>query len=222
MNTRTNAARPSTLRYAPGLDGLRALSVLAVVVFHHYLIGGHEAGWAPGGFLGVEVFFVVSGYLITSLLLTERRETGRVSLRVFYMRRARRLLPALFTLLGGVVAYSLLFLPDAIGTLRSDAVAALTYTSKWWQMIAHRSYFAQAGRPELLKHLWSLAIEEQYYLAWPFLLMWGLRRLGRQRMLVTMLGTAMGSTLLLALVAHGSVDGAYYATYTRLSGLLLG
>ncbi len=222
MNTRTNAARPSTLRYAPGLDGLRALSVLAVVVFHHYLIGGHEAGWAPGGFLGVEVFFVVSGYLITSLLLTERRETGRVSLRVFYMRRARRLLPALFTLLGGVVAYSLLFLPDAIGTLRSDAVAALTYTSNWWQMIAHRSYFAQAGRPELLKHLWSLAIEEQYYLAWPFLLMWGLRRLGRQRMLVTMLGTAMGSTLLLALVAHGSVDGAYYATYTRLSGLLLG
>ncbi|MDQ1448247.1 MAG: hypothetical protein QOC79_1218, partial [Actinomycetota bacterium] len=222
MNTRTNATRPSTLRYSPGLDGLRAVSVLAVVVFHHYLIGGHEAGWAPGGFLGVEVFFVVSGYLITSLLLSERRETGRVSLRMFYIRRARRLLPALFTLLAGVVAYSLLFLPDAIGTLRSDTVAALTYTSNWWQMIAHRSYFAQAGRPELLKHLWSLAIEEQYYLAWPFLLMFGLRRLGRQRMLVTMLGTAMGSTLLLALVSHGSVDDAYYATYNRLSGLLLG
>ena len=222
MNTRTNATRPSTLRYSPGLDGLRAVSVLAVVVFHHYLIGGHEAGWAPGGFLGVEVFFVVSGYLITSLLLSERRETGRVSLRVFYIRRARRLLPALFTLLAGVIAYSLLFLPDAIGTLRSDTVAALTYTSNWWQMIAHRSYFAQAGRPELLKHLWSLAIEEQFYLAWPFLLMLGLRRLGRQRMLVTMLGTAMASTLLLALVSHGSVDDAYYATYTRLSGLLLG
>ena len=110
------------------------------------------------------------------------------------------------------MTYSLLFLPDAIGTLRSDAVAALTYTSNWWQMIAHRSYFAQAGRPELLKHLWSLAIEEQFYLAWPFLLMLGLRRLGRQRMLVTMLGTAMASTLLLALVSHGSVDDAYYAT----------
>ena len=123
MNTRTNATRPSTLRYSPGLDGLRAVSVLAVVVFHHYLIGGHEAGWAPGGFLGVEVFFVVSGYLITSLLLSERRETGRVSLRVFYIRRARRLLPAVFALLAGVIVYSLLFLPDAIGTLRSDAVA---------------------------------------------------------------------------------------------------
>jgi peptidoglycan/LPS O-acetylase OafA/YrhL len=222
VTTPTNETRPATLRYLPGLDGLRGISVLAVVVFHHYLVGGHEAGWAPGGFLGVEVFFVVSGYLITSLLLTERRETGRVSLRLFYLRRARRLLPALFTLLAVVVAYSLLFLPDAIGTLKSDVVAALTYTSNWWQMFAHRSYIAQAGRPELLKHLWSLAIEEQYYLAWPFLLMFGLRKLGRQRMLATILGTAIASTLLLALLAHGSVDDAYYATYARLSGLLLG
>ena len=83
-------------------------------------------------------------------------------------------------------------------------------------MIAHRSYIAEAGRPELLKHLWSLAIEEQYYLAWPFLLMFGLRKLGRQRMLATMLGTALASTLLLALLAHGSVDDAYYATYAAL------
>jgi len=218
----TNETRPTTLRYLPGLDGLRAISVLAVIVFHHYLIGGHEAGWAPGGFLGVEVFFVVSGYLITSLLLSERRETGLVSLRAFYLRRARRLLPALFTLLAVVVAYSLLFLPDAIGTLRSDAVAALTYTSNWWQMLAHRSYIAQAGRPELLKHLWSLAIEEQYYLAWPFLLVFGLRKLGRQRMLATMIGTALVSTLVLGLLAHGNVDNAYYPTYTRPSGLLLG
>src|SRR5204862_2837407 len=107
VTTPTTDTRPTTLRYLPGLDGLRGLSVLAVVVFHHYLVGGHEAGWAPGGFLGVEVFFCVSGYLITSLLLSERRETGRVSLRMFYMRRARRLLPALFALLAGVVTYSL-------------------------------------------------------------------------------------------------------------------
>jgi peptidoglycan/LPS O-acetylase OafA/YrhL len=218
----TNDPRPSTLRYLPGLDGLRAISVLAVIVFHHYLVGGHEVGWAPGGFLGVEVFFVVSGYLITSLLLGERRETGRVSLRNFYVRRARRLLPALFTLLAVIIAFALLFLPDSIGTLRSDSLAALTYTSNWWQMLAHRSYIAEAGRPELLKHLWSLAIEEQYYLAWPFLLVLGLRKLGRRRMLATMLCTALVSTLLLALLAHGSVDDAYYATYTRLSGLLLG
>jgi len=222
VNTPSNETRPATLRYLPGLDGLRAISVLAVIVFHHYLVGGHEAGWAPGGFLGVEVFFVVSGYLITSLLLSERRDTGRVSLKEFYLRRARRLLPALFALLAVVVAYSLLFLPDAIGTLRSDVVAALTYTSNWWQIIANRSYIAEAGRPELLKHLWSLAIEEQYYLAWPFLLMLGLRKLGRQRMLATMLGTAFGSTVLLGLLAHVNVDHAYYASYTRLSGLLLG
>jgi peptidoglycan/LPS O-acetylase OafA/YrhL len=222
VTTPSTETRPTTLRYLPGLDGLRAISVLAVMVFHHYLIGGHEVGWAPGGFLGVEVFFVVSGYLITSLLLSERRETGGVSLRRFYLRRARRLLPALFTLLAVVVAYSLLFLPDAIGTLRSDALAALTYTSNWWQMIAHRSYIAEAGRPELLKHLWSLAIEEQFYLAWPFLLVLGLRKLGRRRMLATMIGTALMSTLLLALLANGGVDSAYYPTYTRLSGLLLG
>jgi peptidoglycan/LPS O-acetylase OafA/YrhL len=222
VTTPATDTRPTTLRYLPGLDGLRAISVLAVIVFHHYLVGGHEPGWAPGGFLGVEVFFVVSGYLITSLLLTERRETGRVSLRDFYLRRARRLLPALFALLGVIVAYSLLFLPDAIGALRSDALAALTYTSNWWQIIAHRSYIAEAGRPELLKHLWSLAIEEQYYLAWPFVLMLGLRKLGRQRMLATIIGVALLSTLLLALLARGSVNDAYYATYSRLSGLLIG
>ena len=106
--------RTTSLRYLPGLDGLRAISVLAVLVFHHYFIGGHEEGWMPGGFLGVEVFFVVSGYLITSLLLAERRETGGVSLPRFWMRRGRRLLPALFVMLAVVVAYSLLFLPDAI------------------------------------------------------------------------------------------------------------
>jgi len=222
VNTAATDSRPATLRYLPGLDGIRAISVLAVMVFHHYLVGGHEAGWAPGGFLGVEVFFVVSGYLITSLLLGERRETGRVSYRQFYLRRARRLLPALYLLLAFVVAYSLLFLPDAIGTLKSDVVAALTYTSNWWQIIAGRSYFVEAGRPELLKHLWSLAIEEQYYLAWPFLLMLGLRKLGRQRMLVAILTTALASTVLLAVLAHGNIDDAYYNTFSRLSGLLLG
>jgi len=220
--TATTETRHPTLRYLPGLDGLRAISVLAVIVFHHYLVGGHEAGWAPGGFLGVEVFFVVSGYLITSLLLNERRETGRVSMKSFYLRRARRLLPALYLLLAVVIAWSLLFVPDAIPMLKGDVIAALTYTSNWWQIFAHHSYFAEAGRPEVLKHLWSLAIEEQFYLAWPFLLMLGLRRLGRERVLVAMIAGALASTLLLALLAHGNIDDAYYNTFSRLSGLLLG
>ena len=149
MQTRPAAPRPdqrtSTLGYLPGLDGLRAVSVLAVLAFHHYFIGGHEQGFAPGGFLGVEVFFVVSGYLITSLLLAERRETGRVSLKRFWIRRARRLLPALFVMLAVVVLYALLFLPDSIDKLKSDTLAALSYTSNWWLVISHQSYASEAG-----------------------------------------------------------------------------
>ncbi len=215
-------ARPSSLRYLPGLDGLRAISVLAVMVFHHYFIFGSQRGWLPGGFLGVEVFFVVSGYLITSLLLAERREHGRVSFRHFYVRRARRLLPAVWVLLAVVIAYALLFLPDSIGTLRGDTIAALTYTSNWWQIVANRSYAVAVGRPELLKHLWSLAIEEQFYLFWPVTLIFALRRLGRSRTVVAMFVAAMLSTLVLAITSFASIDFAYYATFTRLSGLLLG
>src|SRR5436190_4203212 len=137
--TRSPRSHRSSLGYLPGLDGLRAVSVLAVLAFHHYFIGGHEPGFAPGGFLGVEVFFVVSGYLITSLLLAERRDSGTISLRRFWLRRARRLLPALWCLLAVVVAFSLLFLPDALASLKGDVVAALTYTSNWWQISAHRS-----------------------------------------------------------------------------------
>ena len=196
--------------------------MLAVLAFHHYFIGGHEQGFAPGGFLGVEVFFVVSGYLITSLLLAERRETGRVSLKRFWTRRARRLLPALFALLAVVVLYALLFLPDAIGKLKADSLAALSYTSNWWLVISHQSYASEAGRPALLKHLWSLAIEEQFYLLWPPLLMLGLRSLGRKRLMNTMITVALASTVLMAVLASGSINAAYYSTSTRLSGLLLG
>ena len=217
---------PTTFKYLPGLDGVRAISVLAVMVFHHYVIGGSEPGWAPGGFLGVEVFFVVSGYLITALLLTERRETGVIGLRQFYVRRARRLLPALYVLLAVVVAYALLFLPDAISALKGDVVAALTYTSNWWQIIQDRSYFAEAGRPALLKHLWSLAIEEQFYIVWPAALMFGLRRFGRHRTLIATVAIAFSSYVLMILVVHfggaNSIDHAYYGTYTRMGGLLLG
>ena len=222
MNTSSPDTKQTTLRYLPGLDGLRAVSVLAVFVFHHYWVGGHELGWAPGGFLGVEVFFVVSGYLITSLLLAERRETGAVSYQHFYLRRARRLLPALWVLLAVVVAYSLLFLPDAIGTLRSDVLAALTYTSNWWQIVANRNYFELAGRPELLKHLWSLAIEEQFYIVWPLALVVGLRKLGRKRMIATTISVAFASAVLCAVLVHVSINFAYYSTFTRLSGLLSG
>ena len=217
-----DATRHATLRYQPGLDGLRAISILAVIAFHHYFLFGTERGWLPGGFLGVEVFFVVSGYLITSLLLAERRTTGGVSLRDFWYRRGRRLLPALWTLLIVVVAYSLVFLPDTVGVLKGDVVAALLYVSNWWQIIAERSYAAAVGRPELLKHLWSLAIEEQFYLIWPLALLFGLRKLGRHRLPAVLTAIALVSTLLLGVIAIVNIDFAYYATFTRLSGLLLG
>jgi peptidoglycan/LPS O-acetylase OafA/YrhL len=214
--------RTSRLGYLPGLDGLRAISVLAVMAFHHYFIGGHEEGYAPGGFLGVEVFFVVSGYLITSLLLSERRDTGGVSLPRFWLRRARRLLPALFFVVAVVILYAILFLPDSIDRLRPDTIGALTYTSNWWLNVSHQSYIAEAGRPALLKHLWSLAIEEQFYLFWPPLLLLGLRTIGRRRLLQVMMLVTLASTLLMAIVAQGSINQAYYSTSTRLSGLVLG
>jgi peptidoglycan/LPS O-acetylase OafA/YrhL len=217
--------RRAHLRYIRGLDGLRAVSVMAVLVYHHYVVGGSSPGWLPGGFYGVEVFFVVSGYLITSLLLDERNRTGTIALKEFWFRRARRLLPALFLMLGVVILYSLLFLRDnAISELKSDVVAALTYTSNWWQIIANRSYFETAGRPELLRHLWSLAIEEQFYLFWPLILGVVLKRLGRDRAPWAMVGVGLLSSGAMALLYTWGVKDTnlYYATPTRLSGLLLG
>jgi peptidoglycan/LPS O-acetylase OafA/YrhL len=217
--------RRAHLRYIRGLDGLRAVSVLAVLVYHHYVVGGTSPGWLPGGFYGVEVFFVVSGYLITSLLLDERTRTGSIALKEFWFRRARRLLPALFLMLGVVILYSLLFLRDnAIAELKSDVLGALTYTSNWWQIVADRSYFESAGRPELLRHLWSLAIEEQFYLVWPLIVGIAIKRVRSRRAPWTMAVVALVSALAMALLYTWGVKDTYlyYATPTRLSGLLLG
>jgi peptidoglycan/LPS O-acetylase OafA/YrhL len=217
--------RRAQLRYIRGIDGLRAISVVAVLVYHHYVVGGTDPGWLPGGFYGVEVFFVVSGYLITSLLLDERTRTGTIALKAFWFRRARRLLPALFLMLGVVVLYALLFLRDnAIAELKSDVVAAITYTSNWWQIFADRSYFETAGRPELLRHLWSLAIEEQFYLFWPLLLGVVLTKVGRDKAPWLMIAVGLASAGAMALLYTIGVEDStlYYETPTRLSGLLLG
>ncbi len=164
----------SRVPYLPGLDGMRALAVLVVMVYHA------NPSWLPGGFLGVEVFFVISGYLITLLLIGEHERTGTVSLRGFYTRRARRLLPALFTLLVGVTIYTALFNRDALGQLRGDVLAALAYVSNWYQIWVGQGY-TSSGDFSPLRHLWSLAVEEQFYLVWP-LVMIGLIRLGRRRL----------------------------------------
>ena len=210
--------RGPRLGYLPGIDGLRALAVLAVLAYH----GGVVA--LPGGFLGVEVFLVISGYLITALLLAERSATGKVSLRDFWVRRARRLLPAVGVLLVVVSLVSVVALPDTLAALRGDVVSSLLYVQNWHQIFAEQSYFEAAGRPPLLRHLWSLAVEEQFYLVWPILFAAGISYLGRRRLVIGVVAGALGSALLMALLYRVELDPSrvYYGTDTRASGLLLG
>ncbi|MCA1716276.1 MAG: acyltransferase family protein, partial [Actinobacteria bacterium] len=184
--------------------------------------------WIPGGFLGVEVFFVISGYLITSLLLTEWRQRGRIDLAGFWLRRARRLLPALYLLLAVTLAFAVVFLPEEVAGLRGDAIAAFGYVINWYLVLGQESYFETVGRPSLLQHLWSLAIEEQFYVLWPLLfaagISFGIKRWRRRRLLLAALVGAAASALLMAFLYRPDVDPSrlYYGTDTRAAGLLIG
>src|SRR5580698_3283056 len=165
-------------RYVPGLDGLRALAVLAVVAYHVNL------GWAQGGLLRVGIFFTLSGYLITDLLMAHQTATGRLQLVSFWQRRARRLLPALFVMLAVVAAWVALLQRGQLPALRGAMAAAIGYVSNWWLIGQNASYFSRFGPPSPLGHLWSLAVEEQFYLIWPWLVLLGIwltRRRIRQR-----------------------------------------
>lgn len=165
--------RENSLSYMPGLDGLRALAVVAVIVYHA------NKSWLTGGFLGVEVFFVISGYLITLLLITESEQYDRISFRQFWLRRARRLLPALWTLLVGVCVYASIFMRDELGKLRGDVIAAFVYGFNWFKIWSKSSYF-DSSQVDPLRHLWSLAVEEQFYLVWPLLIAVVLRIFGKR------------------------------------------
>jgi len=200
---------------------LRAVAVTAVLLYH----GG--VTWARGGFLGVDVFFVLSGYLITALLVAEWQERGSIALGAFWGRRARRLLPALLLLLVAVAAYAALVVaPDELGQVRGDGLAGLFYVANWHLIVANRSYFDQFLGPSPLTHLWSLGIEEQWYLAWPFLVAVGLRlSRGRPRALVPAAVILAGcSALAMALLVpvHGDPSRVYYGTDTRAQALLVG
>ena len=206
--------------YQPSLDGIRAIAVVAVLLYHA------DVRWLPGGFLGVDVFFVVSGYLITSLLVEERRGSMTTDLKRFWLRRAKRLLPALFAMLAVTCAYAAVAVPDALYRLRTDVLAAATYSTNWWLIASKQSYFEALGRPPLLRHLWSLAVEEQWYLLWPlvFVLAMGLVRGRTERLVVPIVLAALASTVWMAIVFDPSGDAsrAYFGTDTRASGLLIG
>ena len=231
--------RSELLSYIPSLDGIRALSVLAVIVYHANKL------WLPGGFLGVEVFFVISGYLITLLLLAESEKNGTVSLKEFWLRRARRLLPALWVVVLGVVVFAALFQREILGTLRGDVIAALFYGFNWFQVWVGTSYFTSFEFVPL-RHLWSLAVEEQFYLIWPVVMLvvakFGKRRLPIVSAVFVLIAVALAvytgvvyqpgviSTIadtpeqFMSLFGQSvsRVDYLFLGTITRSSGLLLG
>jgi peptidoglycan/LPS O-acetylase OafA/YrhL len=216
------AAPPARARlpHQPALDGLRGLAVAGVLLFH----GGH----LQGGFLGVDAFFVLSGFLITSLLLVEAGERGRVSLGAFWARRARRLLPALACVLGAVALYAwLLARPDELATIRGDAFATIGYFANWRAIFNSRDYWSLFRSPSPLDHTWSLAIEEQFYLAWPLLvavLAIGARGRGAaRRVLVSSVALAFGSLAwTLVIFDPTNPSRAYFGTDTRVASILVG
>ncbi len=200
-----------------GLDGLRALAIMAVLVFHL------DPTWLPGGFLGVDVFFVVSGFLITTLLVRERVATGRLDLPGFWSRRARRLLPALLVCVPAAVLLARLSEGDLLVGIGRQVLGAATFTSNWLEIHAGTDYFA-ATSPQLLMNLWSLAVEEQFYLLWPLAVL-GLFVITRRTELraATALGLALLSAGLMALhLDPESPTRVYYGTDTHVMGLMLG
>lgn len=212
--------------YLPGLDGLRALAIIGVLLYHG------DVGWVPGGFLGVDVFFVLSGFLITSLILEEMDRSGRIDFVRFYLGRARRLLPALFLMLV-VVGLAVAFVyTDAAAAYRADALSSLFYVTNWWYIVVDQSYFEFTGRPALLAHLWSLAIEEQFYLIWPavvFLLARSGDEPRRARVRTAALILAVLSTLWMLVLSlrngyplYADPSRAYFGTDAHAMGLLIG
>lgn len=210
------------------LDGVRAVAVALVLADHGGLPG------VAGGFLGVDVFFVLSGFLITSLLLDELGRTGRIDLRGFWIRRARRLLPALLAMVLAVVAARMFFPPDAVTSLRDDAVAAFFWAANWAFVAQQTDYFSQGSPPSPLQHTWSLGVEEQFYLVWPLLLVAVVGLLAFRRaaptlravrwgvLVLAVAGAGASATAAVLLTSDVTANRVYFGTDTRVQALLIG
>lgn len=211
-------ARPKS-RYIPALDGLRTLAVVAVVLYHLNLT------WAQGGLLGVTIFFVLSGYLITRLLLNEVAKTGRIDLKSFWIRRIRRLVPAVVTVVFVTCALCTIFNHVMLTKMRPDILPSLLFFNNWWQIAQNVSYFNALGDPSPLTHFWSLAIEEQFYLIWPPLLFAMVSmHVSKPNTRRVVLGLAAVSALAMMVLYNPAADPSrvYYGTDTRVFSLLLG
>lgn len=209
------------MAYIPALDGVRAIAVMAVLLYH----GG--VSFVSGGFLGVDVFFVLSGYLITELFLLEHEGTGRIDLKAFWARRARRLLPALVLVVAFIAVYAFVVAdPSELGRIRGDGVATLLYVANWWYAFGGQSYFEQFQSPSPFRHTWSLAIEEQFYLLWPLLVGAGLALWGRdkRRWIAALLIAAGTSAVVMAVLFNPNRDPSriFYGVDTRAQALLVG
>jgi peptidoglycan/LPS O-acetylase OafA/YrhL len=212
--------------YLPGLDGIRALAVIGVLLYHADLT------WVSGGYLGVDVFFVLSGFLITTLILEEYDRSGGVRFSQFYLRRARRLFPAVVVLLAVVGVAAALVYRDAAGQVRADSLASLFYVNNWKYVIDQMSYFEFIGRPPMLKHLWSLSVEEQFYFVWPAVAFLLMRRWNRRGVRWVAIALALLSTawMIRLSVSNAYFDPtnpidpsrAYFGTDSHAMGLLVG
>ena len=216
------------IKRLPGLDGLRGIAVLAVIIYHA------DVSLLVGGFLGVDVFFVLSGFLITALLLSELERTNKVDRAQFYIRRIRRLMPALFLVLLFSVLVSGLFVLDAAFHVRRDLPWAITFVLNWSYLFFEQSYFVNISRPPLLQHLWSLSVEEQFYVIWPLVII-GLYKLPmgritpRQKIFAVSLFLALASSawMVYLSIANGfpipnDPSRVYFGTDTHAMGLLIG
>jgi peptidoglycan/LPS O-acetylase OafA/YrhL len=212
----------SSNRYIQSVDGLRAVAVIAVLLYHLGI------DWIPGGFLGVDLFFVISGYVITGLILDSIERSGGLDLRAFYLSRVRRLLPALIAMVIFTTIYIGVYAPETVRRFLSDLPYVFTGTMNWALVNRQQDYFEAIGRPPLLQHTWSLAVEAQFYLIWPLVLLFVLRYFGKKNISLVALAIALASGIALFVysiqidIRESAVSHVYFGTDTHSIGLFLG